>query len=62
MPVRSLTPWLQVPAFLLGMAGIAVLVGIVESVLARLRLQQIPKVLIGSAALSVIALIVKLMG
>lgn len=39
-----------------------ILVGVVESVLARLRLHQIPKVLIGSAMLSLIALVVKLVG
>ncbi|OHB62274.1 MAG: hydrogenase [Planctomycetes bacterium RBG_13_60_9] len=61
IPLRDLPPWQQVPAFLLGMGLIAVLVGIVESVLARLRLRHIPKVLIGSAMLSLIALIVQLM-
>lgn len=62
VPVHSLPVWGQVPLFLLGMGVVAVLVGIVESILARLRLHQVPKILIGSAALSVIALIVKLMG
>ena len=62
VPVRSLPVWGQVPVFLLGIGVVAVLVGIVESILARLRLRQVPKILIGSAALSVIALIVKLMG
>jgi formate hydrogenlyase subunit 4 len=52
----------QAPAFLLGMGIVAVLVGVVESVMARLRLRQVPKLLIGSAALSVIALIVRLVG
>ena len=62
VPVRSLPVWGQVPAFLLGIGMVAVLVGIVESILARLRLRQVPKILIGSAALSIIALIVELMG
>jgi formate hydrogenlyase subunit 4 len=53
---------LQAPIFLLGMGLVMVLVGVVESVLARLRLNQIPKVLTASALLSVIALIVRLMG
>jgi len=34
----------------------------VESILARLRLQQVPKILIGSALLGLIALVVKLIG
>jgi formate hydrogenlyase subunit 4 len=37
-------------------------VGVVESILARQRLLQIPKILVGSALLSLIALIVRLMG
>jgi formate hydrogenlyase subunit 4 len=44
------------------MVFVMILVGVVESILARLRLQQIPKILIGSALLSLIALIVRLMG
>jgi formate hydrogenlyase subunit 4 len=62
VPVQSLPVWAQVPLFLLGMGVVTVLVGIVESILARLRLLQVPKILIGSATLSIIALIVKLMG
>jgi formate hydrogenlyase subunit 4 len=61
VPAQSLPIWGQIPLFLLGIGIIAVLVGVVESILARLRLHQVPKILIGSAALSVIALIVKLM-
>ncbi|HNS21184.1 MAG TPA: NADH-quinone oxidoreductase subunit H [Sedimentisphaerales bacterium] len=61
VPLRSVPVWGQIPLFLLGMGVIAVLVGIVESILARLRLQQVPKILIGAAALSIIALTVELM-
>lgn len=61
-PLHSLPWWLQIPTFLLAMALVAILVGVVESILARLRLLQIPKILIGSATLSLIALIVKWMG
>ncbi|MEN6576444.1 MAG: NADH-quinone oxidoreductase subunit H [Phycisphaerales bacterium] len=61
VPLRSVPVWGQIPLFLLGMGVVTVLVGVVESILARLRLQQVPKVLIGSATLSVIALIVELM-
>lgn len=61
VPMASMPVWTQVPLFLLGIGIVAVLVGVVESLLARLRLYQVPKILIGSAALSVIALIVKLM-
>ncbi|MBP7053872.1 MAG: NADH-quinone oxidoreductase subunit H [Phycisphaerae bacterium] len=61
VPLRSVPAWGQIPLFLIGMGVVAVLVGVVESILARLRLQQVPKVLIGSAALSIIALTVELM-
>jgi formate hydrogenlyase subunit 4 len=62
VPMHSLVPWLQAPVFLLGMFCVMVLVGVVESILARLQLLQIPKILIGSALLSLIALTVRLMG
>jgi formate hydrogenlyase subunit 4 len=61
VPMASLPVWTQVPMFLLGIGIVAILVGVVESILARLRLYQVPKILIGSTALSIIALIVKLM-
>jgi formate hydrogenlyase subunit 4 len=48
--------------FLAGMFVISLLVGLTESFVARLRLVNIPKVLVGSAALSLIALMVKLVG
>ncbi len=59
-PLNLLDTWLQVPAFLICMSLIMVIVGIVESGMARLKLQKIPKILIGSAALSLISLIMKL--
>lgn len=61
VPMASLPVSAQMPLFLLGIGLVAVLVGVVESILARLRLYQVPKILIGSATLSLIALIVKLM-
>ncbi len=51
-----------IQGILLGMVFVMVLVGVVESILARQRLLQIPKILIGAALLSLIALIVRLMG
>ncbi|MBN1918796.1 MAG: NADH-quinone oxidoreductase subunit H [Verrucomicrobia bacterium] len=60
VPLASFPLWLQGPVFLAGMLCVAVLIGVVESVMARLRLLHIPKVLIGAAALSLIALIVEL--
>jgi len=46
--------------FLAGMLLLAVLVGVVESVLARLRLVRIPQVLIGTTLLAGFALVLVL--
>jgi formate hydrogenlyase subunit 4 len=42
-------------AFLAGMAGLAVTVGIIESVMARARLLRVPQLLAGAAVLSILA-------
>jgi formate hydrogenlyase subunit 4 len=60
IPVKHDIMWLQALTFLGGMFLVSIIVGITESIMARLRLINIPKVLIGSGALSLIALIVKL--
>jgi formate hydrogenlyase subunit 4 len=62
VPAVAPDSWLQVPLFLVAMVLVAILVGVVESTLARLRLLQVPKVLIGAATLSAVALIVKVAG
>jgi formate hydrogenlyase subunit 4 len=62
LPAVVPNSWVQIPLFLAGMALLAILVGVVESVLARLQLLHIPKVLVGAATLGVIAVIVKLVG
>ncbi len=62
LPAVAPHTWLQAPLFLAAMALVAVIVGVVESTLARLQLLHIPKVLVGAAALGVIAVIVKLLG
>jgi formate hydrogenlyase subunit 4 len=53
---------LQVILFLASMGVLALFVGLVESVMARLRLSQVPKLLVGSGALGAIALLLKLLG
>lgn len=60
IPVRFDAIWLQISTFLCGMLLISILIGITESIIARLRLLNIPKILVGSAALSLIALMIKL--
>ena len=53
-------PWASRAWFLLGVAGFAVLVGVVESVMARLRLTRVPQMLVGASVLSVFALVLLL--
>lgn len=60
VPVRSGDPLLDGGAFLLGMLGLAVLIGILESSMARLRLTRVPKLLVGAAALAVLAVVLVL--
>jgi formate hydrogenlyase subunit 4 len=46
--------------FLAGLTGLAVLIGVIESTMARLRLPRVPQVLIGTSMLSVFALVLVL--
>ncbi|MFA4874116.1 MAG: NADH-quinone oxidoreductase subunit H [bacterium] len=58
--VLTLTDWTgmsRMAAFMAGMMILAVLVGIIESVMARMRLLKVPQLLIGAGALSALALI-----
>ncbi|MBP7934615.1 MAG: NADH-quinone oxidoreductase subunit H [Phycisphaerae bacterium] len=59
-PVRSEHVWLDAPVFLLGMFILAVLTGIIESTMARLRLLRVPQMLVGAGALAVFALVLVL--
>lgn len=56
LPVRTGRPWLDLAAGLLGMFGVAVFTGVVESVMARLRLTRVSQLLAAAAAFSVLAL------
>ena len=47
-------------AFAAGMVGFAILVGVTESVMARLRLVRVPQMLVGASVLSVFALVLLL--
>jgi len=53
---------LQLLAFAAAMALVAIVVGVVESTIARFRLLHVPKFIVGSGALAIIALILKLSG
>jgi formate hydrogenlyase subunit 4 len=60
VPLRSFGLWLDGATALLGMAGLAVAIGIVESAMARYRLVRVPQFIVGAATLSVVAFIVLL--
>ena len=60
LPFKTGNYFCDSAAFLAGMFLLAVLVGMVESAMARFRLDKVPKMLITAAALSVIALILTL--
>jgi formate hydrogenlyase subunit 4 len=59
LPLGALDGAARAAAFAGGMIGVAMATGLVESVMARLRLRQIPKLLIGSGALAATALILQ---
>lgn len=52
LPMTINGPWLGWPLFLVGMLAVAVVIGVVESVMARLRLTQIPVLLLSACLLS----------
>jgi formate hydrogenlyase subunit 4 len=60
VPVRSASVALDSAAFCGGMLLLAILVGTVESTMARLRLLRVPQLLIGSAAIAGLALLLVL--
>jgi formate hydrogenlyase subunit 4 len=60
MPVRSGEVWLDSCAASAAMVGIAVLTGLIESSMARLRLLHVPQLLVGAGVVSVLALVLVL--
>ncbi|MBU1218561.1 NADH-quinone oxidoreductase subunit H [Myxococcota bacterium] len=62
LPVAALPIWLQPIVFIAGTAGVAILVGITESIIARLRLVTVPKIIVSASALCFIALIFRIIG
>ena len=60
VPVRTGSSVLDLSAFGLGVLLIAVLIGVVESVMARLRLVRVSQLLIGAGGLSTIALVLSM--
>lgn len=58
LPLPENYQWAAVVFYLAGMAFVAVLVGLVESTMARLKLFRVPQLLIVASALSIVALAV----
>ncbi len=57
IPVHTTSWFINTSVSVAGVMGIAVLVGLVESSMARLKLLQVPQLLLGAAALSILALV-----
>jgi len=60
MPLRTGWAIPDVCAFLLGMFLLAVVVGVIESTMARLRLLRVPQMLVGAGAIAIVALVLVL--
>lgn len=61
VPVHTGRAWIDAAAALAAMAALAVATGLVESVMARLRLTRVPQLLVGAGALGAMALMVDMM-
>ncbi|MCE5243321.1 MAG: NADH-quinone oxidoreductase subunit H [Desulfobacteraceae bacterium] len=57
VPVRTGNPWLDGVAVVCGLLILAVLTGVVESTMARLRLLRVPQLLVSAGFLSTLALV-----
>ncbi|NOT57260.1 MAG: hydrogenase [Deltaproteobacteria bacterium] len=60
VPVRSGVAWLDLGAAVAGLVCLAILTGVIESSMARLRLVHIPQLLVGAGVLSALALVLVL--
>jgi formate hydrogenlyase subunit 4 len=56
-PLTTGSPWLDWPIFVGGMLCVAVVIGVVESTMARLRLTHVPVLLVASCLLSAFGVI-----
>ena len=60
VPRAGLAPAAAIAALVLGLAVVAAAVGVVESVMARLRMVRVPQLLVGASVLSAFALVLLL--
>jgi formate hydrogenlyase subunit 4 len=59
-PLRGVNPWVACGAALLGMAVLAVVIGVIESAMARYRMTTVPQFIVGAATLSAVAFMILL--
>jgi formate hydrogenlyase subunit 4 len=59
-PVQAMAPWVAVATGLVGMAVLAVVIGMIESAMARYRMTTVPQVIVGAATLSAVAFVILL--
>jgi formate hydrogenlyase subunit 4 len=59
IPWRCATPWLDGGLALLGMAAVAVAVGVVESCMARLSLLKVPQLLVAASVFPLVGLLIE---
>jgi formate hydrogenlyase subunit 4 len=59
-PLHGIGLWIACIAALLGMAVLAVIVGVIESAMARYRMTTVPQFIVGAATLSAVAFLVLL--
>jgi formate hydrogenlyase subunit 4 len=57
LPFGSGNPWFDWLVFVAAMLGLAILVGIVESIMARLRLLSVPRLLVSASLLTAFAVV-----
>ncbi len=60
LPVPPAGSWQAVALMVGGQAGVAVLIGVIESVMARLRLPRVPQLLIGASVVAAVGVVVLL--
>jgi formate hydrogenlyase subunit 4 len=60
VPRAELAPLLSVALLVAGLAFVAVLVGVVESIMARLRMVRVPQLLVGASVLAASGIILLL--
>jgi formate hydrogenlyase subunit 4 len=57
VPVRTGNLAIDLGCAVAGMFGLAILVGVIESCMARLRMMKVPQLLLGAIAFSILALV-----